>query len=430
MSPEQAKGEAVDGRSDIFSLGTILYQMLTGQRAFDAPNVPAILSRVTHDAPLSPLLLAPALPPEVERILARAMAKEPAQRYADGQELAEDIEDVLAGRPLKERPGLATALEGSGLASARSPVPREANEISPQTLAGTATASLIDRTARVDTLDTGDPDWAGGPSAPTPGPPPAAPPLKPRHAMAPGLALAGMLIIAALSGAVAVTLTRGREAGAAPPPETTPAAPGEGLTATPSEPDPSGVAHEAGASPSQTAGPGPLIAVSNPPARNPGSGLATSAPSRNAPGSQPGDSGWVAHSPSAAETGTRGSGPATRADPPRPPPPTRGPAPALLLLRVEHSLKRGELRVSAPDGSLVFRHRLRGEEGKTLGVFTTHKGGLEQTIEVPPGTYFVRVEAIEDEDKKKAGLLRGVFRSGQTRVLEVKVAANMELRWR
>jgi hypothetical protein len=102
----------------------------------------------------------------------------------------------------------------------------------------------------------------------------------------------------------------------------------------------------------------------------------------------------------------------------------------MLLLRVQHSLKRGELRVSAPDGSLVFRRRLRGEEGKTLGVFTTHKGGLEQTIEVPPGTYFVRVEAIEDEDKKKAGLLRGTFRSGQTRVLEVKVAGHMELRWR
>jgi hypothetical protein len=92
-------------------------------------------------------------------------------------------------------------------------------------------------------------------------------------------------------------------------------------------------------------------------------------------------------------------------------------------------MKRGELRVSAPDGSLVFRHRLRGVEGKTLGVFTTHKGGLERTIDVPPGTYFVRVEAIEG-DKRKAGLLRGSFRSNQTRVLEVKVAGHMELRWR
>jgi serine/threonine-protein kinase len=421
MSPEQATGVAVDGRSDIFSLGTILYQMLTGQRAFDAPNVPAILSRVTHDAPLAPLQLMPTLPPAVEEVLARAMAKEPAQRYADGRELAEDIEDVLAGRPLRERPGLASTLTGQ---PSLPPPPRGAGEVSPQTLASTATASLIDRTARVDTLGASGPDWAGGTPA-SPGPVTAGAPPKPRSALAPGLALAGMLVVAAVSGAVAVSLTSDREASAALPPAT---APGEQLTAPDSEaPDGSG---EAGSTPSETADETGLTGVSESPSTVSGPTPARdpSATARSGSASRPGDAGWVSHTPATSSGGDgTGSGGAAA---PAAPTPGRGPAPAMLLLRVQHSLKRGELRVSAPDGSLVFRHRLRGEEGKTLGVFTTHKGGLEQTIEVPPGTYFVRVEAIEDEDKKKAGLLRGTFRSGQTRVLEVKVAGHMELRWR
>jgi serine/threonine-protein kinase len=423
MSPEQAKGETVDGRSDLFSLGTILYQMLSGQRAFDAPNVPAILSRVTHEAPLSPLQLVPALPPAIEQILARAMAKEPAHRYADGQELAEDVEDVLAERPLRERPGLEATLSGTGETPVHSTFPRDAAGVSRHTLASTATASLIDRTARLDALAASGPDWAGGPG---PVPAPAGPPPKPRSPMAPGLALAGMLVVAAISGALAISLTRGREAIAAPPPSTTALELGDG------PPAPAADLEQPEQAPGNldTPSPGTTTGVSEPVARTTPAGpvRAPTQGTGDASRGQPGDSGWVAHTPSAARTGAPGEtgGDASRARPA----PVKRPPPARLLLRVEHSLKRGELRVSAPDGSLVFRHRLRGEEGKTLGVFTTHKGGLEETIEVPPGTYFVRVEAIEDEDKKKAGLLRGTFKSGQTRVLEVKVAGNMELRWR
>jgi serine/threonine-protein kinase len=98
MSPEQARGEAVDGRSDLFSLGSVLYYLLTGKRAFDAPSVPAILSHVATRDPQLPSSLVSGLPAQVDEIVQRTLAKDPSVRYPDGHSMAEDIEDVLAGR--------------------------------------------------------------------------------------------------------------------------------------------------------------------------------------------------------------------------------------------------------------------------------------------------------------------------------------------
>jgi len=105
MSPEQAAGEALDGRSDVFSLGAVLYVMLTGTRAFDAPSVAAILARVAHKDPAPPSTVRPGVPPEVDDIVARALAKDPAQRYASALMLSEDVQDVLAGRAPRHRAG-------------------------------------------------------------------------------------------------------------------------------------------------------------------------------------------------------------------------------------------------------------------------------------------------------------------------------------
>jgi serine/threonine protein kinase len=99
MSPEQAQGETVDKRSDIFSLGSVMYLLLTGARPFDGPNVPAIVLRVAHKDPAPPSSLAPQLPAAVDAVVARALAKDPASRYPDCRSLAEDIEDLRAGRP-------------------------------------------------------------------------------------------------------------------------------------------------------------------------------------------------------------------------------------------------------------------------------------------------------------------------------------------
>lgn len=111
MSPEQADGREMDGRSDLFSLGSVLYELLTGRKAFGGRDLPTILTRLAHGNPAAPSELASGLPAEVDAVVARALAKSPAQRYASGRALADDIDDVLAGRPPRTalRPPPATA---------------------------------------------------------------------------------------------------------------------------------------------------------------------------------------------------------------------------------------------------------------------------------------------------------------------------------
>jgi eukaryotic-like serine/threonine-protein kinase len=99
VSPEQLAGTPVDGRSDVFSLGGVLYFMLTGRVAFDGGSIPATLQRVTFEQPPPPSSLVPALPADLDAVVALALAKSPADRYPDAQAFAEDLEDVAAGRP-------------------------------------------------------------------------------------------------------------------------------------------------------------------------------------------------------------------------------------------------------------------------------------------------------------------------------------------
>jgi len=105
MSPEQAAGTAVDGRSDLFSLGSVLYLLLTGHRAFQAESVPAILARVSNQDPQPPSQSMPALPADVDYLISRALAKDARFRYPDGNTFAEDLWDIREGRPPRHRPG-------------------------------------------------------------------------------------------------------------------------------------------------------------------------------------------------------------------------------------------------------------------------------------------------------------------------------------
>jgi serine/threonine-protein kinase len=106
MSPEQVTGGLVDARSDLFSLGTLCFELLTGRPAWDGENVPQIVARIAFQEPPCASRLEPALPVEVDVVLARALARDPARRYPDGRAFADDISDLLADRPLRERPGL------------------------------------------------------------------------------------------------------------------------------------------------------------------------------------------------------------------------------------------------------------------------------------------------------------------------------------
>src|SRR5207245_2297380 len=107
MSPEQLTGGAIDGRSDIFSLGVILYWLLTGDRPFPGETTSSIFYKIIYQDPIPPSQLNPSLLPECDYVVQRALAKEQGKRYQRGREFAGDLEDLKAGRPLRSRTAVA-----------------------------------------------------------------------------------------------------------------------------------------------------------------------------------------------------------------------------------------------------------------------------------------------------------------------------------
>ena len=92
MSPEQAQGQPVDARSDIYSLGIVLYQMLTGELPFKAETSLAVMMKHVTEEPPSPRIFKPDIKPATEQVMLRALAKAPDDRYATALELAEAFE--------------------------------------------------------------------------------------------------------------------------------------------------------------------------------------------------------------------------------------------------------------------------------------------------------------------------------------------------
>jgi serine/threonine-protein kinase len=94
MAPEQLLGESVDQRTDLYSTGAVLFECLTGRPVFDSPNVLALMARHVDEEPPSPDTLNPEVPEALSRIVSRALARRPEDRWQNALDLLRALETV------------------------------------------------------------------------------------------------------------------------------------------------------------------------------------------------------------------------------------------------------------------------------------------------------------------------------------------------
>lgn len=397
MAPEQALGKAVDGRTDLFSLGSVAYTLLTGRRPFQADSIPTILARVAYKDPPPPSRLVAGLPSDLDDVLARAMAKSPDDRYPSGNAMAEDLEDILAGRPPRHRTGWIRPRRGEGtlvaLGGAQGEelfeleiVPQEGTGARRRSLAAPLSLLLLVLGLAAATV------WREG----------FAEGVAYLRAQAPSPLALEAVLQTVLPSPQAEPAAEASPAAGAPAAD---AAATAGEVDGEDEPAPEGVVDATGVAETLSAEipaalPGPLA-----PPPTPGS--------VSAPGTE---------APSAAQT----PGPAPVVTTP-PPSLTKG----RLSVNLEHHLKSGSLLLWV-DGKLVLNEKLDSRVTKKVVFFRMRQGSLQEVLTLSPGRHEVRAEVRSGKDVRTERI-SGTFKAGATKRLEIRLSrflGKMSLAWK
>ena len=414
MSPEQALGEASSARSDIFSLGSVLCTLLLGRPWFDAPSLPEIVRRVVHDDPPHLSSLRPDLPASLDAVVAMALAKREDDRYATAADMADDLEDVLAGRTAKHAAGAVSSSPGRG-AARRSPTDGPPPD---DPLASLLDESPVPAAAALP---------AGGAADPAAQTTPMGVPTPVATGSATPLAGAGQ--------------RDARVGGCSPPARSfpgsvlrcsSPARPPSGPVV--SDEAPTAVADVAPVPPAPTASTTPVpvaptTTVPMTPATTAPTAATTTAPTA-APAAVPtvppraeaGKASPIIESP-ATDVSDAGEAAADAT-------PSSDAAQSRIRLNVEHPFENGRLIVWI-DGVLVYETKLQATVSRRIVAFKVREGRVEKLLDVEPGPHEVRVEVTWDQGRRASTKVVDVA-SGSTGLLEVRVgrmSKDLSLSW-